>query len=62
MEEEIRDVVYFFIILDHNDWDKSIVNYQITETKYVNGELKIEIKNFLDDFPFEHYVVLKDVS
>jgi hypothetical protein len=27
MEEEIRDVVYFFIILDHNDWDKSIANY-----------------------------------
>lgn len=62
MDEDIRDVVYFFVILDHPDWDKSIMNYKVTETRMEEGELKIEIKSFLSNFPFEHFVVLKDVN
>lgn len=62
MEENLHDVMYFFIILDHDDWDKSIINYKITETKFENGELNVEIKNFLSDFPFENYIILKDVK
>ena len=54
--------MYFFIILDHEDWDKSIINYKITETKIENGEVNVEIKNFLSDFPFENYIILKDVK
>lgn len=62
LDEEIRDVIYFFIILDSQEWDKSILNYQVTETRMEEGELKVDIRPFLQDFPFEHYVVLKDVN
>ena len=38
------------------------MNYKITETVEIDGEYHIEIKDFLSDFPFENYVILRDVN
>ena len=62
MDEDVKDVVYFFIILDDHNFENSILNYKITETTEVNGSYNIEIKSYLSNFPFENYVILKDVN
>lgn len=40
----------------------SILNMQTVSYKEVNGEMKIEMERYLDTFPFEYYVVLRDVD
>jgi midasin len=40
----------------------SILNMQTVAYKEVNGEMKIEMERYLDTFPFEYYVVLRDVE
>lgn len=62
MDENVRDVMYFFIILDDPNPERSILNYKITETIEVGEEMQIEVKDFLSEFPFEHYAVLRDVK
>ncbi|KAK8847475.1 hypothetical protein IAR55_005333 [Kwoniella newhampshirensis] len=40
----------------------SILSMQTVEYKNVNGEMKLEMARYLDTFPFEFYVVLRDVE
>ncbi|EAL18568.1 hypothetical protein CNBJ2090 [Cryptococcus deneoformans B-3501A] len=40
----------------------SILSMQTVEYKNVNGEMKLEMQRYLDTFPFEFYVVLRDVE
>lgn len=40
----------------------SILDMQTVAYKEVNGEMKIEMERYLDTFPFEYYVVLRDVE
>lgn len=40
----------------------SILNMQSVSYKSVNGEMKLEMERYLDTFPFEYYVVLRDVQ
>ncbi|WWD21566.1 hypothetical protein CI109_106052 [Kwoniella shandongensis] len=40
----------------------SILSMQTVEYKNVGGEMKLEMQRYLDTFPFEFYVVLRDVE
>ncbi|WWD07578.1 hypothetical protein V865_005679 [Kwoniella europaea PYCC6329] len=40
----------------------SILSMQTVEYKMENGEMKLDMKRYLDTFPFEFYVVLRDVE
>ncbi|WWC59552.1 uncharacterized protein I303_102108 [Kwoniella dejecticola CBS 10117] len=40
----------------------SILSMQTVEYAMVNGEMKLDMKRYLDTFPFEFYVVLRDVE
>lgn len=40
----------------------SILSMQTVEYKNVKGEMKLEMQRYLDTFPFEFYVVLRDVE
>jgi midasin len=40
----------------------SILSMQSVAYKQVNGEMQIEMERYLDTFPFDYYVVLRDVE
>ncbi len=40
----------------------SILSMQTVAYKQVNGEMQLEMERYLDTFPFEFYVVLRDVE
>jgi midasin len=40
----------------------SILSMQTVEYKNVNGEMSLEMTRYLDTFPFEFFVVLRDVE
>ncbi|WWC68040.1 uncharacterized protein I206_101959 [Kwoniella pini CBS 10737] len=40
----------------------SILSMQTVEYNMINGEMKLDMKRYLDTFPFEFYVVLRDVE
>lgn len=40
----------------------SILSMQTVEYKNVNGEMQLEMQRYLDTFPFEFFVVLRDVE
>lgn len=40
----------------------SILSMQTVEYKNVGGEMQLEMTRYLDTFPFEYYVVLRDVE
>lgn len=41
---------------------RSILNMDRAEFKNVGGRMELEVKKYLDSFPFEYYVVLRDVE
>lgn len=63
-------VMIVFIIVDslhqhgqHNGGGgSSILSMQTVEYKQINGEMQLEMKRYLDTFPFEFFVVLRDVE
>lgn len=53
-------VLYVFIVLDNPD--SSIFNIKSAVTTRANGQIKVQIKAFMDDFPFAHYLVIESVN
>jgi midasin len=45
-----------------NNTRPSILSLQTVEYKNVGGEMKLEMSRYLDTFPFQYYVVLRDVT
>lgn len=45
-----------------NGRPSSILSMQTVEYKEVNGAMQLDMKRYLDTFPFEFYVVLRDVE
>jgi midasin len=50
-----------FIILDKKDSKESILNCKTSNVTKENGKIKIDIQNYLDDFPFKNYIIVKDM-
>lgn len=65
IEAKDKGLLYVFIILDKYGVDNknSILNSKsVTQTVNQKGETDIDIKPYLDDFPFSYYVVVEDSS
>ncbi|KAL4485768.1 hypothetical protein ABPG72_012308 [Tetrahymena utriculariae] len=60
-EAEENNQLFVFIVLDKSEDKESIMNIKSTSQKYVNGKLQIEMKHYLEDFPYKYYIIVKDV-
>jgi midasin len=60
LESEEAGILYIYIILDSSD-KKSILNYRTSKVEKVNGKTKVSIKNYLEDFPFRNYIIVRDM-
>ena len=61
-EAEEKDLLYVFIILDKMDSKNSILNCKTSNVLKEDGKIKIDIQNYLDDFPFKNYIIVKSVG
>lgn len=65
---EERVMIVFIVVDSLQPADKSastrpsILSMQTVEYKNVNGEMQLDMQRYLDTFPFEFYVVLRDVE
>ncbi|XBW36298.1 hypothetical protein QEN19_001887 [Hanseniaspora menglaensis] len=53
-----KKIMLVFVIIDCNNSKESIMD--MSQVSYVNN--KLQIKKYLDTFPFEYYVVVKDIK
>ncbi|OBA28466.1 P-loop containing nucleoside triphosphate hydrolase protein [Hanseniaspora valbyensis NRRL Y-1626] len=53
-----KKIMLVFVIIDCNNSKESIMD--MSQVSYVNN--KLTIKKYLDTFPFEYYVVVKDIK
>lgn len=61
-EAEENNLVYIFIILDSKDPKKSILNIKSTKILNEDGKMDIKISDYLDDFPFKYYLIVKEMA
>ncbi|EGR30434.1 type a von willebrand factor domain protein [Ichthyophthirius multifiliis] len=59
---EENGILFVFIVLDSSEEKESIMNIKSTNHKYINGKLQIEMKNYLEDFPFKNYIIVKFIT
>ncbi|KAK0187828.1 midasin nuclear AAA ATPase [Armillaria mellea] len=64
---EEQRVMIVFIIIDSLDTGRgpkqgSILSMEKADFKNVDGRMELQLKRYLDTFPFEYYVVLRDVE
>ncbi|CAG8438258.1 2742_t:CDS:10 [Acaulospora morrowiae] len=55
-------IMVVFIIVDNKSGSDSIVSMNQVKYKSVNGRMTLEMVRYLDSFPFDYYVVLRDVN
>ncbi|THH06083.1 hypothetical protein EW145_g4329 [Phellinidium pouzarii] len=69
--EEEHILIVFIVIDDHSDPSlsteaahshNSIINMNQATYKTVNGRLELQMQRYLDSFPFEFFVILKNVE
>ena len=58
-EAELKDYLYLFIILDKDNPNDSILNYKTTHIETENGQTRVSIQDYLGDFPFRYYLIIK---
>ncbi|KAG5458975.1 MAG: hypothetical protein BJ554DRAFT_706 [Olpidium bornovanus] len=56
-----KRVMVVFIIVDNRDERSSIVELRDVSYKTVDGKVTLTMTNYLETFPFDFYVVLRDV-
>ena len=61
-EAEENNQLYVFIILDSKNEKDSILNIKSAQTIQENGKIDVKITHYLDDFPFKHYLIVKDMA
>ncbi|KAM3143024.1 hypothetical protein pb186bvf_004842 [Paramecium bursaria] len=59
-EAEELKILYIFIIMDHEN--QSIRNIRSTNYVMKDGKQKLEIKGYLEDFPFKYYMLINQPS
>ena len=53
-------IIVIIIIVDTSK--HSIINMTSAEFENVNGEMKLKVKQYLADFPFTYYLVVRDIT
>lgn len=56
---EEKKILYILIIIDKKDEKQSITNIKSTSYVKKDGKTSIEIKGYMDDFPFKYFVIIK---
>eukprot|EP01017_Pseudomicrothorax_dubius_P037701 TRINITY_DN5563_c0_g4_i1.p1 TRINITY_DN5563_c0_g4~~TRINITY_DN5563_c0_g4_i1.p1 ORF type:complete len:274 (+),score=45.84 TRINITY_DN5563_c0_g4_i1:93-914(+) len=51
--------LFVFIILDKKEEKDSITSIKTTKIVNEDGKTKVLLSNYLDDFPFEYYIIVK---
>lgn len=62
LESEESGILYVYIILDHEDKKKTILNYRTSKTVKKHGKNKVLITDYLEDFPFKNYIIVRSVK
>lgn len=63
LESQELGALYVYIILDFKGSKQSVVNYKSTKAVVgEDGKVKMEIKPYLEDFPFQNYIIVKEVK
>ncbi|CAG8439572.1 5372_t:CDS:1 [Funneliformis mosseae] len=55
-------IMVVFIIVDNKPGKDSIISMNQVRYKSVNGRMTIQMERYLDTFPFDYYVVLRDIN
>ncbi|KAK9767839.1 AAA ATPase midasin [Basidiobolus ranarum] len=55
-------IMVVFIILDNKPEKDSIMAVNSIQYKTINGKLSMSMVRYLDTFPFEYYVILRDIN
>lgn len=59
---EAINILYIFIIVDATEKEKSIYNIKSTNYVMKNGQKKLIIQRYLEDFPFNYYIVINNLA
>jgi len=65
LEAKEKGLLYVFIILDKYGLDNNNSIMNMNSVKHVfkaEGDYDIEVKPYLDDFPFSYYIIVGDSS
>lgn len=57
-DAEQKEYLYLYIILDKPNSEESIVNYKTTQVERVDGKMNVQIRPYLENFPFRYYVIV----
>ncbi|CAG8763517.1 5077_t:CDS:1, partial [Dentiscutata heterogama] len=55
-------IMVVFIIVDKKSEKDSIISMNHVKYKSVNGLMTLSMERYLNTFPFEYYVVLRDIN
>ncbi|GBC28203.2 uncharacterized protein OCT59_003902 [Rhizophagus irregularis] len=55
-------IMLVFIIVDNKPGKDSIMSMNHVKYKSINGRMTIHMERYLDTFPFDYYVVLRDIN
>ncbi|GES99488.1 midasin [Rhizophagus clarus] len=55
-------IMVVFIIVDNKPGRDSIMSMNHVKYKSINGRMTIHMERYLDTFPFDYYVVLRDIN
>jgi midasin len=55
-------IMVVFIIVDNKPGKDSIMSMNHVKYKSINGRMTIHMERYLDTFPFDYYVVLRDIN
>lgn len=62
LEAEDLGLLYVFVVLDKEGSSESIYSIKSTEQKIIEGKMQIKLRNYLEDFPFDNYIVINKTS
>ncbi|CAG8555969.1 630_t:CDS:2, partial [Paraglomus occultum] len=55
-------IMTVFIIVDNKGEKDSIISMNHVKYKMINGSMVLQMERYLDTFPFDYYVVLRDIN
>lgn len=62
IEAESRGIIYIYFLLDITDELNSVINYRTTKIENGPEGVKVIIREYMEDFPFRYYIIIKDMK